>query len=270
MTVQLSDSHWQLPTFELYEFAPRKTDYCVCIPIINEGDRIRRELAAMMQQNIAAHADILILDGGSTDGSTEHDYMRSQNVRTLLVKTGKGKLSAQLRMGYAYALRQGYEGIVTIDGNDKDNVDAIPAFIQAMREGWDMVQGSRFIPGGKAINTPFSRMMAIKLIHAPLISIGARFPYTDTTNGYRGYSRQLLLDPRVQPFRDVFETYELLAYLSVRAPQLKFKTKEIPVTRAYPPSGKTPTKIKGFKGNAKLIGILLKVIFGSYNPSAFS
>lgn len=266
MTDQLNDSQWQLPTFDLHEFAPRRTDYCVCIPIINEGDRIRRELQDMAQHKIADQCDILILDGGSTDGSTEHAYLRSQNVRALLVKTGKGKLSAQLRMGYAYALRQGYQGIVTIDGNDKDNVDAIPAFIQALREGWDMVQGSRFVPGGKAINTPLSRMVAIKLIHAPLISFGARFPYTDTTNGYRGYSRRLLLDPRVQPFRDVFETYELLAYMSVRAPQLKFKTKEIPVTRAYPPSGKTPTKIKGFKGNAKLIRILLDVVRGKYNP----
>ena len=139
-------------------------------------------------------------------------------------------------MGYAYALRQGYQGIVTIDGNDKDIVDAIPAFIQAMREGWDMVQGSRFIPGGKAINTPLSRLLAIKLIHAPLIRFGARFPYTDTTNGYRGYSRRFLLDPRVQPFRDLFDTYELLAYMSVRGPRLGFKTKEIPVTRRYPAS----------------------------------
>ena len=266
MTELLNTSGWQLPPYELYEFAPRKTDYCVCIPIINECERIRRELADMVQHHIADAADILLLDGGSTDGSTDPDFLRSQGVRALLVKTGKGKLSAQLRMGYAYALRQGYQGIVTIDGNDKDTVDAIPAFIQAMREGWDLVQGSRFVPGGQAINTPLSRMLAIKLIHVPLISFGARFPYTDTTNGYRGYSRRLLLDPRVQPFRDVFETYELLAYMSVRAPQLKFRTKEIPVTRRYPPSGKTPTKIKGVQGNLKLIGILLDVVRGNYNP----
>ncbi len=257
---------WQLPSFDLHEFAPRKTDTCVCIPIINEGDRIRRELADMVTHRIADAADILILDGGSTDGSTDHDFLRSQSVRALLVKTSKGKLSAQLRMGYAYAMEQGYQGIVTIDGNDKDNVDAIPAFIQAMREGWDLVQGSRFVPGGQAINTPLSRMLAIKLLHAPLISLGARFAYTDTTNGYRGYSRRLLLDPRVQPFRDVFETYELLAYMSVRAPQLGFKVKEIPVTRRYPPSGKTPTKIKGLRGNTKLIGILLNAVRGKYNP----
>ena len=267
VTEILNDSHWQLPTFDLHEFARRKTDYCICIPIINEGDRIRRELADMVQHKIAVTADILVLDGGSTDGTTNHDFLRSQGVCALLVKTGPGKLSTQLRMGYAYAMRQGYQGLVTIDGNDKDNVDAIPAFIAAMREGWDLVQGSRFVPGGQSINTPLSRFLAIKLIHVPLINFGAHFTYSDTTNGYRGYSRRLLLDSRVQPFRNVFETYELLAYMSVRAPQLGFKVKEIPVTRRYPLSGKTPTKIRGFKGNMTLIGILLDVVRGQYNPT---
>lgn len=262
----LADAHWQVPAFDLHEFAPRRTEYCVCIPIINEGDRIRRQLAEMAQQRIAESADILILDGGSSDGSTDLDFLRAQDVRVLLVKTGEGKLSAQLRMGYAYAMRQGYQGVVTIDGNDKDNVDAIPAFIQSLRDGWDLVQGSRFIPGGQAINTPLSRYLAIKLIHAPLISLGARFRYTDTTNGYRAYSRRLLLDARVQPFRDLFMTYELLAYMSVRAPQLGYKVKEIPVTRQYPPSGKTPTKIKGVQGNLKLIGILLNTVRRQYSP----
>ncbi len=266
VTESFNDSHWQLPTFDLHEFAQRKTDYCVCIPIINEGDRIRRQLADMVRHKIAVTADILILDGGSTDGSINPDFLRSQGVRALLVKTGQGKLSAQLRMGYAYAMRQGYQGVVTIDGNDKDNVDAIPAFIEAMRAGWDLVQGSRFVPGGRAINTPLSRLLAIKLIHVPLINLGAHFTYSDTTNGYRGYSRRLLLDSRVQPFRNVFDTYELLAYMSVRAPRLGFKVKEIPVTRRYPPSGQTPTKIKGFKGNMRLIRILLDVIRGQYNP----
>lgn len=264
---ELNDANWQLPAFDLYEFAPRRADYCVCIPIINEGERIRRELVDMARHRIADTADILILDGGSTDGSTDHEYLRSLGVRSLLVKTGAGKLSAQLRMGYAYALRQGYQGIVTIDGNDKDNVDAIPAFIQALRDGWDMAQGSRFIRGGQAINTPLSRMLAIKLIHVPLISLGARFAYTDTTNGYRGYSRRLLLDPRVQPFRDVFTTYELLAYLSVQAPRCGFRVKELPVTRRYPEKGGIPTKIKGMRGNLALLSIVWNAALGRYAPS---
>ena len=61
-------------------------------------------------------------------------------------------------------------------------------------------------------------------------------------------------------------TYELLAYLSTRASQLKLKTCEVPVTRAYPNEGKIPTKISPMKGNAELMKILLANAAGKYNP----
>lgn len=258
---------WQLPTCETYEFAVRQRDYCVCIPIINEGERIRSQLRHMQEIAIARHADIIICDGGSTDGATDHTYLQACGVRTLLVKTGPGKLSAQLRMGYAYALKQGYQGIVTIDGNNKDNPEAIPEFIRRLEQGYSFVQGSRFIPGGVAINTPVIRYWAIRFIHGPLISLAARRWFTDTTNGYRAYSNELLLDDRIQPFRDIFTAYELLAYLSARPSQLGYKTCEIPVTRRYPPQGQVPTKIKGLRGNMQLITVLLDNLSGRYIPA---
>ena len=74
------------------------------------------------------------------------------------------------------------------------------------------------------------------------------------------------MDERVKPLRDVFMTYELLAYLSVRATQLGMRACEIPVTRAYPKTGKTPTKISFFKGNSELMKILIWNLFGKYKP----
>lgn len=266
MDTPLNDSAWQLPSFTTHEFFPRRTKYCVCIPVINEGERIKKQLDAMRE--IAAQADIIICDGKSTDGSMDTGKLAPTGIRTLLTKTGPGKLSAQLRMGYAYALRQGYEGIITVDGNGKDGVEAIPSFIHELDAGGDFIQGSRFVPGGVAINTPAIRWWAIKLVHAPALSLGAHFWFTDTTNGFRGYSRRFLLDPRVQPFRDIFSTYELLAYLTVRAPRLKFNTKEIPVTRQYPASGKVPTKINHFSGHVDLLKIIFKAASGQYNPDA--
>ena len=62
-------------------------------------------------------------------------------------------------------------------------------------------------------------------------------------------------------------TYELLAYLSVRASQLKMKVCEIPVTREYPKEGKIPTKISFFKGNFELLKILFKNFMGAYKPN---
>jgi hypothetical protein len=60
-------------------------------------------------------------------------------------------------------------------------------------------------------------------------------------------------------------TYELLAYLSVRATQIGMKACEIPVTRAYPQTGKTPTKISPVKGNWELMKILFANLFRKYN-----
>lgn len=132
--------------------------------------------------------------------------------------------------------------------------------------GYDLIQGSRFIPGGKAINTPFIRTISVKLIHAPVISLTAGQHFTDTTNAFRAYSVRYLTDVRVQPLRDIFMTYELLAYLSVRAAQIGMKACEIPVAREYPRAGRTPTKISFFKGNSELMAILLKNACGAYNP----
>ena len=255
-----------VPAFSAVEFAPRGKDYAVLIPVINEGERIRHELQRAKEHGVADAADIVICDGGSTDGSLEENLLKSLDVNTLLVKEDEGKQGAQLRMGIFWALERGYEGIITVDGNDKDSIEDVPAFIEKLREGYDLVQGSRFIPGGRAVNTPWIRNVSVRLIHAPLISLTARYHFTDTTNAFRGYSRRYLTDDRVQPLRDVFMTYELLAYLSVRATQIGMKACEIPVTRAYPQKGKTPTKISFFRGNSELMKILIRNMFGAYNP----
>jgi dolichol-phosphate mannosyltransferase len=168
-------------------------------------------------------------------------------------------------MGYWWALNRGYDGIVTIDGNGKDSVESIPLFIECLDKGFDMIQGSRYVKGGVAENTPFMRHMAVKLIHAPIISLASGFRYTDTTNGFRAYSRRFLTNLKVQPFRDLFDTYELLAYLSVKAPKLGMKTIEVPVRRSYPKKGRTPTKISFLKGNIGLIKILVKAAIGKYD-----
>lgn len=255
-----------VPKFECSEYQEKTKDYVLLIPIINEGQRIVRELQKARNHRISEHVDIVICDGGSTDGCTEETQLRSLDVNTLLVKRDTGKQGAQLRMGFWWALQRGYRGVLTIDGNDKDSIEDVPSFIEKLKEGYDLIQGSRFIEGGKAINTPLIRYVSVRLIHAPIISLTAKHWFTDTTNAYRAYSRRYLEDPRVQLFRDVFSTYELLAYLSVRATQLGMKACEIPVCRAYPKNEKTPTKISFFKGNGELMKILFFNLLGKYNP----
>ncbi|MFN3706498.1 MAG: glycosyltransferase, partial [Thermoflexales bacterium] len=122
---------WAVPAMEVSLWLGKQHPFCVVIPVINEGERIRRLLQRMATHRIADVADIIVVDGGSTDGSLALESLRQHGVRGLLVKTGPGKLSAQLRCAYAFALEQGYQGIVTIDGNNKDDPEAIPRFIAA-------------------------------------------------------------------------------------------------------------------------------------------
>lgn len=256
---------WQVPAYDTSLWLGRQHSWCVIIPVINEGGRIKSLLEKMAALNIPDIADIIIVDGGSTDGSLVLPALQQFGVKGLLVKKAPGKLSAQLRCAYAFALDQSYDGIITIDGNDKDDPVSIPRFIAALKDGVDFAQASRFVAGGIAENTPKSRDLAIRFIHAPMLSLFSGFKWTDTTQGYRAYSRKLLLDPQVAPFRDVFMGYELLAYLSYRAPKLGYRCIELATVRRYP-KGEVPTKISSVKGNLSVLTVLFNACFGVYNP----
>jgi len=259
---------WAVPAFRAEPLTERRSAYVIVIPVINEGERIQRQLREMAALGISAAIDTVVVDGGSTDGSLERDFLESVGVRALLTKTGSGKLSAQLRCAYAWALLESYHGIITIDGNGKDGVDSVPLFAMALDDGYGYVQASRFLKGGRAENTPLSRLLAIRLIHAPVLSLAARQWLTDTTQGYRAYSSAYLLDPGTQPFRCIFQRYELLAYLTVRASQLGYKVKELPTSRVYPANEAVPTKISGFRALLDLLAVLWRTLRGDYHPTA--
>jgi dolichol-phosphate mannosyltransferase len=261
----MTNTKRQVPSFIEKSLQKKKNKYCVCVFVINEGERIQKQLKAMKEYT--SIIDVVVADGGSKDGSLEEAFLKEQNVRALLTKTGPGKLSAQMRMALSWALDEGYEGVVVVDGNGKDDISALPNFVKLFEEGYDHIQGSRFIPGGKAINTPLSREIGLHFIHAPLISLAAGQRHTDTTNGFRGYSAKLLSDKDINIFRDIFQTYELHYYLAIESSRRKqYKTIETPVTRAYPKEGKTPTKISPIKGNLHVLGVLFKAVAGKYKP----
>ena len=261
---QIDPSSWQVPSYSEDVFAPKNYRFCLVIPVINEGDRIRGQLTQIAKEKLPI--DVVVADGGSTDGSLAQSFVQTAGLRAVLVKTGPGKLSAQLRMAYAWCIQQGYEGIVTIDGNGKDGVEAIAQMITKLEDGYDYVQGSRYMPGGVAENTPFERTVANRFIHAPLLSLSGRHWFTDTTNGFRAYSVRYLLHPKVQPFRAVFMNYELLFYLTIRAGQLGLNISQIPVKRSYPTTVITPTKINGFKGKFDLLFQTFAAAFGRFKP----
>lgn len=262
--MSLKSSQKSVPTYLIREFHKRSADYCLIIPVINEGERLISQLERINGLNL--RIDVVVADGGSSDGSVDSENLQPRGVKSCLVKTGPGKLSAQMRMAFDYSITHGYKGVISIDGNGKDGVEAIEKIIEKLDEGFDFIQASRFIRGGVAVNTPMSRLVAIKLIHSPITTLGAGFRFTDSTNGFRGHSSNLISDERLGLFRDVFNTYELLAYMPIRAARLGYKCVEIPATRSYPSHGVIPTKIHGFRSQLSILRILFEAALGIYNP----
>ena len=234
--------------------------YALIVPVINEGERLKKELKQI--KKFTNLVDVVVVDGGSTDGSTDPEFLKSVGVKKK-IDSPLGQ-SIQYQKGVLWALKMGYKGIITIDGNNKDDVSAIPAFTRALDDGYDYVQASRFVKGGKHQNTPGERIFFNRFIISPLLSLAAGFWYTDTPNAFRAYSRRYLLHPGVKPFRKIFRRYELLFYLTTRAHRLNLKTKEIPITRTYPETH-IPTKIVGWKKIGDMWNIF-KIALGFYNP----
>ena len=258
----------QIPEFEAVEFFEKRNKYCLLIPLFNEGERYFSQVEKMKSSGLFRKVDVIICDAGSDDGTTAHEFLKDTGHRALLVRKGKGRYSTDLRMGYHWAIEQGYEGFISVDGNDKDGTEAIDLFLRALDKGYDYIQGSRYIKGGKGVNTPFIREAALKLINEPVMTFCARMHLSDTTNGFRAYSRKFMLDERVLPFRDIFWGYELIYYLPVRACRLGFKICEVPVTRTYPDDGTVPSKVGGFKGNLYQLSILHHTIWHHYDPDS--
>ena len=255
---------WEVPRYKIFFLGKKSKEYSLIIPVINEGKRIKRFLKKLNKNSISDLVDIIIIDGGSTDNSLIiNDLKKLKILGFLRINEIKG-LSSQLRVGYALALKMKYKGAITIDGNDKDDPKFISSFVSLLDQGFDYIQASRFVKGGIGINTPVFRHLAIKYIHAPLLSFYSGFKWTDTTQGFRGYSANLLKNKNLRIFRKIFKNYELLFFITYAAPKLGLKCIEFPTIRKYDKK-KVDTKIKGIYGNFKVLYQLILTCLGKFN-----
>jgi dolichol-phosphate mannosyltransferase len=178
--------------------------------------------------------DIMIGDDGSSDGTAAPDLTEKYDIRGVTRLKRNAGLSQNIKVAIRWLYSQDYQGVILINGNNRDGPEAIPEFIQKLEQGYGYVQGSRFLSGGKQVNTPWIRYLAIRLLHAPLFSLASLKWMTDTTNGFRAFSMDFLRDRRVDPFQPGFVKYEIEQYLAWKAIRLGYPATEVPVARIYP------------------------------------
>ena len=256
-----------IPKYKLESFFTKRNKYALLIPVINEGNRFISQMNKMKEGNIFNICDVFICDGGSNDGSTNIDLIKKYGCRALITnisdKKGQG---VQLKQGFFETMKDEYNGAIMVDGNDKDNIDeSLPLFIDKLNEGYDVVQATRFSLGGHNENTPFGRLIGIRLIASPLISLTSGFHYDDVCNGYKGFSRRYILDERMDWFREDFNTYEYCYYPLVHVKKLGYKACQVPTKRVYP-KNEVPSKIKGFSSNFKLLKEIFHLAYSKTRP----
>ena len=155
------------------------------LPVYNEVDHVAEVLAGAL----AYSREVLVVDDGSTDGTSEALAVRG-DVRLVTHPHNLGYGSA-LRSAFEYAIRHRYEALVTIDCDGQHQPKLIPGFIKACRDV-DIVSGSRYlVPHGPDGPAPKDRRRINRLITAELNdSLGLNL--TDAFCGFKAYRVEAL------------------------------------------------------------------------------
>lgn len=171
-----------------------------------------------------------------------------------------------IRGSIEYALSKGYDVAVVMAGNNKDDPKEIPRLLTPiLEEGYDYVQGSRFLPGGKHVKNPFLRGVFSRLF--PFFwTLFTNIRCTDVTNGFRAYKLKMFLDKRIDLWQSWLESYQLEYYIHYKALTLCYKTKEVPVSKVYPYRHKGGySKISPLRDWWKIVGPLVYLKLGVKN-----
>jgi len=199
------------------------------IPAYNEEGKIKTVVSAIISEKILGK--VLVVDDGSKDNTAKE----AENAGATVISQPKNSgVGAALRTGFEYALKNNYDIIVVMGGDNQDNPSEIKRVIRPIIEdNFDFVQGSRYMPGGERVNIPVFRWITTGF-YSFLFKLIVRFPVTDGTNGFRAFKTEILKHPQINLNQKWLDRYELEPYLFYKTIILNFRVSEAPVTKKYP------------------------------------
>lgn len=214
----------------------------ITFPLYNEEDKVVQLVEKLVKVKVGK---ILAVNDGSTDGGP--GILRRCGIE--VVDQPHSGVGACIKRAVAYAQAHGYDILVVMAGNNKDDPQEIPRLLEPIVNwGYDYVQGSRFLPGGSSPHLPLFRRAAIKVLSA-LFLLYSWKRCTDLTNGFRAYRLSLFDDARLNVWQPWLDQYEYEYYVHWKAYTLGYKVAEVPVTKSYPAQkGVKYSKIRPFSG----------------------
>lgn len=151
------------------------------IPAYNAGETVGQVAAGAMKYV----PDVVVVDDGSTDGTAHASREAGANVLSHPANRGKGEA---LKTGFAYALLNGYDAVLTIDADTQHDPDEIPKLLAEFSKGADIVIGARLRDRAKV---PKARYYT-NMVGVICISWRAEQYIEDTQSGFRVYRSSVL------------------------------------------------------------------------------
>ncbi len=153
----------------------RTSDTLVVACTYNERDCIGQLLDELLA--LKTRCDILVIDDSSTDGTLDVLAQRAAAEPRIgvLVRPRKLGLGSGLKLGWLHARRLGYARIVPIDADLSHEPADVQRLLDMLDQGYDMVVGSRFMPGGRldyqgvrSFVSRYANVLAAALLRMPL------------------------------------------------------------------------------------------------------
>ena len=219
----------------------------VFVPAYNEHVKLKSVIERFLNSPARSMADYLVVDDGSDDETPAViRAFASSGVRAIRHEKRSG-VGAAIRTAIKFARANGYDILVVMAGNDKDNPDEIPNVLEPiLKGGFDLVQGSRYKGKvGTGGDMPLYRKLATRL-HPWLMTLFTGKRITDSTNGFRAFRLAIFDNEEIDIDQPWLDTYELEPYILFKAIKLGYKFTEVFVTKIYPPRKLGYTKMKPF------------------------
>lgn len=203
------------------------------IPVYNEIGKIGKVISKFSKEFVDKICIIVDFPSDVIRNEIKSSAKKIDVPIHLFENSRKRGIGYAIRLGIQYALKNRFDIIVVLAGNNKDDPREIPRFLDAIiNHDYDYIQGSRFLLGGFHEKTPFFRGMFIRL-YPFLWSILTKVPCTDVTNGFRAYKTKILKDKRMNVWQNWLNSYELEYYIHYKVLKLGYKTREVPVSKIY-------------------------------------
>lgn len=195
--------------------------FLTALPVYNERSHVHEVLAEVRRYA----QDILVVNDGSTDGTGE---LLAEEPGIQVVTHAKNRgYGAALITAFDYALRNGYDVLVTIDCDGQHEPQRIPAFVEACRDA-DIVSGSRYLQDFQGDNAAPEDRRHINMQVTAELNRRLGFQLTDAFCGFKAYRAAALAKLKLTE-----AGYAMPLELWVRAAAAGLTIRELPVPRIY-------------------------------------